>query len=79
MRLTVNLKDDYYEAARAYAKAENVSLSQAVNHLVEIAFQKANLPSGGPRGEESRKAAFPASRGARKVTAALVDSIEADA
>ena len=79
MRLTVNLKDDYYEAARAYSKAENVSLSQAVNRLLAIAFQKADIPSQGPQDHESRKAEFPTSKGAQKVTAALVDSIEADA
>lgn len=79
MRLTVNLKEDYYEAARAYSKAENVSLSQAVNRLLAIAFQKGPLPAEGPQDDEIGKAGFPTSKGAKRVTAALVDSIEADA
>jgi|AACY02.11.fsa_nt_gi hypothetical protein len=79
MRLTVNLKEDYYEAARAYSKAEDVSLSQAINRLLAIAFQKESLPIGSPQGGEDGKNGFPTSKGAKKVTAAMVDSIEADA
>lgn len=79
MRLTVNLKEEYYEAARAYSKAEDVSLSQAINRLLAIAFQQESLPLGSPRGDEREKKEFPTSKGARKVTAALVESIEADA
>lgn len=79
MRLTVNLKDDYYEAARAYSKAENVSLSQAVNSLLAIAFQRTRVPAEDPLNDECGKAEFPTSKGAKMVTAGLVDSIEADA
>lgn len=79
MRLTVNLKEDYYEAARAYSKAENVSLSQAVNRLLAIAFQKVPLPAKDSQGNGRRGAGFPTSKGAQKVTSSLVDSLEADA
>jgi len=76
MRLSVNLKEEYYEAVRAYSKAENVSLSQALNRLLATAFQRSCPPTN--EGERTEPH-FPTSRGARKVTSALIDALETDA
>jgi hypothetical protein len=56
MRLTINLDDDVYRMARAYAAAEDCSLSAAVNRLLRRLMQAAPAAA---RGEHER---FPVSR-----------------
>lgn len=79
MRLTVNLKEEYYQAARAYSQAENVSLSQAVNRLLAIAFQKSHTTEKGETTGSRVRSRFPTSKGAKKVTSAIIEAIERDA
>ncbi|MGF1531757.1 MAG: hypothetical protein ACFCU4_10425 [Puniceicoccaceae bacterium] len=56
-----------------------MSLSQTINDLLAIAVQKESLPIGIPKGGENEERVFPTSKGAKNVTAALVESIETDA
>lgn len=71
MRLTVNLEERYYRAAKALAKAEDLSLSMAVNRLIAMGFER-------PTPEGQGDSGFPVSRGAKPVTAERVEEIEAD-
>ncbi|OGQ11657.1 MAG: hypothetical protein A2138_09265 [Deltaproteobacteria bacterium RBG_16_71_12] len=46
MRLTVNLRDDLYAVARSMARAESISISEAVNRLLQRALAE---PRAAPR------------------------------
>lgn len=73
MRLSVNLEEPYYRAAKALAKAEDCSLSAAVNRLVRAGFERLDQ-----RRAPSPRAGmpFPVSRGARPITSEMVDNID---
>jgi hypothetical protein len=45
MRLTVNLDDDLYGVARSLAKAEDISISEAVNRLLRSWLEAAGKPA----------------------------------
>ena len=77
MRLTVNLEPDLYGLAKSLAKAEDCTVSAAVNRLL-----RRSLP--GSDGDGTRRAVRPArrngfaiSRGKRPITADTVRQIEA--
>ena len=78
MRLTINLESDLYAVAVSLAKAEDCSISAAVNRLVRRA-----LPGAGPRrgepahGMELRNGLL-VCEGRQVVTAETVQSIEAE-
>lgn len=59
MRLSVNLEDDLYAAARSLAIVEHCSISAAVNKLLRRSLQAASLPK--VRGKRK----FPEIKGAR--------------
>jgi hypothetical protein len=78
MRLTVNLERDLYALAKSLAKAEDCTISAAVNRLL-----RRSLPGSGNQG--SRRPAQPAkrnglviSRGRQPITADTVRQIEAE-
>lgn len=78
MRLTVNLSDEHYRAAQAYSKAENLSLSEAVNRLIAFGFARGAGSAGAPSSKKPGREAFPTSRGARMVTSKQIEEIEKD-
>ena len=49
MRLTVNLDDDLYGVARSLSRAEDISISEALNRLLRRALQ----PPARPRRDKS--------------------------
>jgi hypothetical protein len=55
MRLTVNLDDELYGVARSLARAEDISISEALNRLLRRALQPA------PRGRAKDKTGLPSS------------------
>lgn len=77
MRLTVNLEDDLYAVAKSLAKAEDCSISAAVNRLLRRALssdagavQEASSPY--------RRSGFPVSRGTKTITADMVLEIDSE-
>jgi len=70
MRLTVNLEEDLYIIARALARAENCSISEAVNRLVRRGLM--------PRSHAEKKSGFPVVRGTRPFTSEDVYRIEGE-
>ena len=77
MRLTVNLSEEHYRAAQAYSKAENLSLSEAVNRLIAFGFHRSSPKADGCRSAKAVAEVFPTSRGVRRVTSGDVAQIEA--
>lgn len=72
MRLTVNLDPDLYALAKSLARADDCSISAAVNRLIRRSLASTPPPTeAGPGG-------FPVSRGRIPVTADTVRQIEAD-
>ena len=76
MRLTINLEPDLYAVAVSLAKAEDCSISAAVNQLV-----RRSLPGAGPRRGEpahgmERRNGLLVCYGKQVVTAETVQSIE---
>jgi hypothetical protein len=49
MRTTVNLDDDVHEYATVYANANGISLSAALNELIETARQAKEAPKPEPK------------------------------
>ncbi|MFP4283064.1 MAG: hypothetical protein ACLFR7_10975 [Opitutales bacterium] len=74
MRLTVNLEEPFYRAAKAISKAKDVSLSAAVNKLIAVGFERRNLAQ--TRTMEEARQPFPSSRGRRSIDAAAVALLE---
>lgn len=70
MRLTVNLEEDVYAIARALARTENCSISEAVNRLV-----RRGLVS---RTRLDKTSGFPVVRGAKPFSSEDVYRIEGD-
>ncbi len=74
MRLTVNLDADLYALAVSLAKAEDCSISAAVNRLLRRSLSSSS-ESGAPAG---RRNGLAISRGREPVTADVVARIEAE-
>jgi hypothetical protein len=78
MRLTVNLESDLYALAKSLAKAEDCSISAAVNRLL-----RRSLPGAAPDNRKrfrvsARRNGFVISRGRRTITADTVRQIEGE-
>jgi len=77
MRLTVNLESDLYALAKSLAKAEDCSISAAVNRLLRRA-----LPGGNNderrHTRRSRRNGFIISKGSKPITPDMVRNIEAE-
>ncbi len=78
MRLTVNLEPDLYALAKSLAKAEDCSISVAVNRLL----RKALPGQGGPEKQAGRKPVmrngFRVSRGVVPITPEMVQKAESE-
>ena len=77
MRLTVNLEPDLYGLAKSLAKAEDCTVSAAVNRLL-----RRSLPGSAEYGARrtarpAKRNGFAISRGKRPITADTVRLIEA--
>ncbi len=74
MRLTVNLEEDIYRMAKAYAAAEDCSVSRAINRLLRRIMEPA---SAAPTRRRER---FPVStcRESRTITAEDVYRLDAE-
>jgi len=75
MRLTVNLESDLYAVAKSLAKAEDCTISAAVNRLL-----RRSLAEQGPRrpARPAKRNGFVISRGRQPVTAETVRQIESE-
>jgi hypothetical protein len=78
MRLTVNLESDLYALAKSLAKAEDCTVSAAVNRLL-----RRSLPGGAqqgrqPSGRLAKRNGFAISRGRKPITADMVRQAEAE-
>ena len=78
MRLTINLEPELYAVAVSLAKAEDCSISAAVNRLVRRA-----LPGAEPRGARiaarmERRNGLLVSRGSEVITPEMVQRVEAE-
>ena len=76
MRLTVNLEADLYAVAKSLAKADDCSISDAVNRLLRRSLST-DVPHA--KGKKSMKRnGFVISHGRRPITADIVREIEAE-
>ena len=78
MRLTINLEPDLYAAAVSLAKAEDCSMSAAVNRLVRRALPGAEPGGSGEARRMKRRNGLLVCSGRELVTAEAVQKIEAE-
>jgi hypothetical protein len=74
MRLTINLDDDLYRMAKAFAVTEDVSISKAINTIM----RRIVAPTPVTKSVCSEDSAFPVSRGRRLITSEDVHRVEED-
>ena len=77
MRLTVNLEPDLYAVAKSLAKAEDCTISAAVNRLLRRSFGEAERGTR-PSSRTKKRNHFAVSRGRRPVTADTVRRAEVE-
>lgn len=78
MRLTIDLEPDLYAVAVSLAKAEDCSISTAVNRLVRRAVPGAEPDGSGDVRRMKRRNGLLVCRGKEVVTAETVRRIEAE-
>ena len=78
MRLTINLESDLYAVAVSLAKAEDCSISVAVNRLVRRALLGAEPRRGEPARGMALRNGLLVCEGRQVVTAETVQNIEAE-
>ncbi len=78
MRLTVNLEPDLYAVAKSLAKAEDCSISAAVNRLLRRSFHGEAGRGMRSSSRTKKRNRFAVSRGRRPVTAETVGRSEAE-
>jgi hypothetical protein len=78
MRLTVNLEPDLYALAKSLAKAEDCSISAAVNRLLRRSLPNGKELSGRRMRRPSKRSGFAISRGRTPITADTVRQLEAE-
>ena len=78
MRLTVNLENDLYALAKSLAKAEDCTISAAVNRLLRRSLPGAAKDRSVRSRFSSKRNGFVISRGKRPITADTVRQIEAE-
>ena len=76
MRLTINLEPDLYAVAVSLAKAEDCSISAAVNRLVRRSLPGANPRRGRPAHGMERRNGLLVCDGREVVTAETIERIE---
>ena len=75
MRLTVNLEPDLYALAKSLARAEDCSVSAAVNRLLRRALSGAAKQDGQPR-RPAKRNGFAISHGRQPITVDTVRRVE---
>ena len=77
MRLTVNLESDLYAIAKSLAKAEDCTISAAVNRLLRrsLSVRETNEKRSG---KSSKRNGFVVSLGRKPITAEIVRQIETE-
>ena len=78
MRLTVNLEPDLYAVAVSLAKAEDCSISAAVNRLLRRALPGESEHAARSDGTVRSRNRFLVSRGGQPITAETVHRSEAE-
>ena len=76
MRLTINLEPDLYAVAVSLAKAEDCSISAAVNRLVRRALPGAQPRRGKPAHGMQRRNGLLVCDGREMVTAETIERLE---
>ncbi|MBI4703341.1 MAG: hypothetical protein HY744_19675 [Deltaproteobacteria bacterium] len=77
MRLSITLDDELYAVARSLAKAEDCSISAAVNRLLRQAIERPRGWGGAAGG--AALSTFPTSPGKRLLTEQDVQAVEDEA
>lgn len=77
MRLTVNLEPDLYGIAKSLAKAEDCTISAAVNRLLRRSLSARGEDGSRRKSRRTQRNGLPISRGRRPITADTVRRIEA--
>jgi hypothetical protein len=72
MRLTINLRDDLYAVAASLAQAESISISEAVNRLLQRALAEPRAAS------RKSKNGFPVVRGRKPIGPDDVARVESE-
>ena len=78
MRLTVNLEPDLYAVAKSLARAEDCTISAAVNRLLRRSLPGSAKDGGRRSVQPAKRSGFVISRGKRPITADTVRQIEAE-
>ncbi len=78
MRLTIRLDPDVHAMAQSLAKAEDCSISAAVNQLLHRALALGNGDAGSPQGAGRRRNGLLVSPRRMPVTADVVRGVEAE-
>jgi len=78
MRLTINLEPELYAVAVSLAKAEDCSISAAVNRLVRRALPGAEPHRAGIAARMERRNGLLVSRGSEVITPEMVQRVEAE-
>ena len=78
MRLTVNLESDLYAVAKSLAKAEDCSISAAVNRLLRRSLSPVEKPARQGSVRVSRRNGFVISRGGQPISADTVRKTESE-
>ena len=78
MRLTVNLESDLYAVAKSLAKAEDCSISAAVNRLLRRSLPGSAKQRSRRSAQPPKRNRFVISRGRQPITADTVGQIEAE-
>ena len=75
MRFTISLDDDLYRVAKSLAKAEDTSMSKAVNLLIRKGLETARQPEPKKSGRKG-PSTFPVSRNCRPMSEEEVYDLE---
>ena len=78
VRLTINLEPDLYAVAKSLAKAEDCTISAAVNRLVRRSFHREAARRSRSSTRATKRNRFTVSSGRRPVTADTVGRAEAE-
>jgi hypothetical protein len=78
MRLTVNLETELYALARSLSKAEDCSISSAVNRLLRRSLALDGSGHGSRTATPVQRNGFTVSQGAMPVTAEMIKQLEAE-
>ena len=75
MRFTISLEDDLYRVAKSVAKAEDTSISKAINLLIRKGLETVRQPEPKKSGRKALST-FPVSRNCRPVSEEEIYDLE---